>query len=83
MKKCLWLSVIVSVIVLCSTVSSGEEEKRIGLIDLQRCIQESQEGKKVFEVLKSKKDDLQKRLDMKEKELLDLRKELEKQAMMR
>ena len=82
MKKCLWLSVIVSVIVLCSTVSSGEEEKRIGLIDLQRCIQESQEGKKVFEVLKSKKDDLQKRLDMKEKELLDLRKELEKQAMM-
>jgi outer membrane protein len=82
MRKWLWLSVIVSVIVLSSTVSSGEEEKRIGLVDLQRCIQESEEGRKVFEVLKKKKDDLQKQLDMKEKELLDLRKELEKQAMM-
>jgi outer membrane protein len=82
MKKNLWLSAIVSVIVLWSNVSFGEEQKRIGLIDLQRCVQESQEGQKVFEVLKTKKDDLQKRLDMKEKELLDLRKEFEKQAMM-
>jgi outer membrane protein len=82
MKKCLWLSAIVSVIVLCSTVSSGAEEKRIGLIDVQRCLDESQEGQKAVEVLKRKKDDLQKQLDTKEKELLDLRKEFEKQAMM-
>ena len=82
MKKSVWLSVIVSVIVLWSTVSIGEEQKRIGLIDLQRCVQESQEGQKVFSVLKRKKEDLQKRLDTKEKELLDLRKEFEKQAMM-
>ena len=82
MKKSLWLSAIVSVMVLWSTVSLGEELKQIGLIDLQRCVQESQEGQKVFEVLKTRKDDLQKRLDMKEKELLDLRKGFEKQAMM-
>jgi outer membrane protein len=82
MKKCIWLSAIVTVIVLCSTVSLGEEKKQIGLIDLQRCLDESQEGRKVFEILKRKKDDLQKQLDMKEKELLDLRKEFEKQAMM-
>jgi len=82
MKKSLWLSLIISVIVSFSTLSSAQEQKRIGLIDLQRCIQESEEGQKAFEELKRKKDDLQKRLDVKEKELLDLRKELEKQAMM-
>jgi outer membrane protein len=82
MKKSLWLSAIVSVILFWSTVSLGEEPIRIGFIDLQRCVQESREGRQVFEVLKRKKDDLQKRLDMKEKELLELRKEFEKQAMM-
>ena len=82
MKKSLWLSLIISVIVSFSALSSAQEQKRIGLIDLQRCIQESEEGQKAFEELKRKKDDLQKRLDVKEKELLDLRKELEKQAMM-
>ena len=82
MKKSLWLSAIVSVILSWSTVSLGEEPKRIGLVDLQRCVQESQEGRQVFEVLKRKKDDLQKQLDMRQKELLDLRKEFEKQAMM-
>ena len=82
MKKRLWLCAIVSAILLWSTVSLGEELKRIGLIDLQRCIQESEEGRQVFEVLKKKKDDLQKKLDMKQNELLELRKEFEKQAMM-
>ena len=63
-------------------IALGEDSSRIGIIDLQRCIKESKEGQKVFQALKKKKDGLQKRLDSKEKELLELRKEFDKQAMM-
>lgn len=63
-------------------LADGEEPSRIGLIDLQRVVQESKEGRRAFEALRKKKDLLQKRLDSKERELLELRKEFDKQAMM-
>jgi outer membrane protein len=82
MKKCIWLSTIIMAIFFGYSMALGEDPSHIGVVDFQRCINESKEGQKVLALLKRKKDDLQKQLEMKEKELVDLRKEFEKQAMM-
>jgi outer membrane protein len=82
MKQCFLVSSIIMVILLGYNIALGEDLSRIGIVDLERCIKESKEGQKIFAVLKKKKDGLQKRLNSKEKELLELRKEFDKQAMM-
>ena len=82
MKKSFLFSAIIVVILLVYNVVLAEDFARVGLIDLQRCLKESKEGQKVFQILKKKKGDLQIRLDTKQRELLELRKELDKQAMM-
>jgi outer membrane protein len=82
MKTRFLLPAILVVLFFAKSIATGEEPGRIGLIDLQRVVQESKEGKRAFEALKKKKDLLQQRLDTKEKELLDLRKEFDKQSMM-
>lgn len=82
MKKSLLVSTIIMAILLGYNMALGEKSIKVGLIDLQRCLQESKEGQKVLRLLKKKKEDLQRQLDTKQKELLELRKELDKQAMM-
>jgi outer membrane protein len=82
MKKSFLFSAIIVVILLTYNVVLAEDFVRVGLIDLQRCLKESKEGQKIFQILKKKKDDLQRRLDTRQRELLELRKELDKQAMM-
>jgi outer membrane protein len=82
MKKSFLVSTAIMVILLGYNLALGEDPNRIGMIDLQKCIEKSKEGQKLFEALKKKKDGLQKRLDSKEKELLELRKEFDKQVMM-
>jgi len=81
MKKAFLFSTVIIAILLIHNVALGEDFK-IGLIDLQRCLEKSKEGQKIFQLLKKKKDVLQRQLDKKQKELLDLRNELEKQGMM-
>jgi len=54
----------------------------IGVVDLQRCITESAEGKKIYQELKKKKDEMQKKLDVRQEELLKMKEEIEKQSMM-
>jgi len=82
MKKGFLFSAIIMVILLTHNVALGEDSIKVGLIDIQRCLDESKEGQKVLELLKKKKEVLQRQLDTKQRELLELRKELEKQAMM-
>jgi len=82
MKKSLLVSTIIMAILLGYNMALGEKSIKVGLIDLQRCLQESKEGQKVLTLLKKRKEDLQRQLDTKQKELLELRKELDKQAMM-
>jgi len=62
--------------------SMAEDSYKIGVVDLQRCIQESIAGKKAKDTLQEKKDDMQKKLDVRQNKLLELKKELEKQSMM-
>lgn len=82
MKKGFLFSAIIIVILLTHNVALGEDFIKVGLIDIQRCLEESKEGQKVLGLLKKKKDVLQRQLDTKQKELLELGKELEKQSMM-
>ncbi|MFC1867865.1 OmpH family outer membrane protein [Thermodesulfobacteriota bacterium] len=55
---------------------------KIGILDLQRCMQESNEGKRVFQSLKKKHDSMQKKLDERQNELIQMQKEIEKQSLM-
>ena len=82
MKKSFLFSALIVLILMVCNVVFAEDFARVGLIDLQRCLKESKEGQKVFQILKKKKGDLQIKLDTKQRELLELRKELDKQAMM-
>jgi len=82
MKKSFLFSAIIVVILLVYSVVLAEDFARVGVLDLQRCLKESKEGQKVIQILKKKKDDLQRRLDTRQRELLELRKELDKQSMM-
>jgi outer membrane protein len=76
------LSAIITVILLPHNVALGGDSTKVGVLDIQRCLEESKEGQKVLEILKNKKDVLQRQLNTKQRELLELRKELEKQAVM-
>ena len=81
MKKSFLFSTIIALL-LGYNIVLAEDFHRVGLIDLQRCLKESKEGQKIFQILKKKKDNLQRQLDARQKELLELQKELEKQTMM-
>jgi outer membrane protein len=82
MRKCVVVAATVALVLFISSAVFGQELTRVGLIDLQRCLQESIEGKRTTERLKRKKADLQRELDKKQQEVLELRKEFEKQSMM-
>ncbi len=82
MRKCVFFATTIALILFVHGIVFGQELTRVGLIDLQRCLQESIEGKRTTEVLKRKKAELQKQLDKKQQELLELRREFEKQSMM-
>ncbi|NLD37909.1 MAG: OmpH family outer membrane protein [Desulfatiglans sp.] len=61
---------------------SAAEPLKIGVLDLQRCIQESNEGKRIAESLKNKQAEMQKDLDKKQQALIDMQKDMEKQSLM-
>jgi len=81
MKKSLLFILIIGIL-FTNNIVLGEDRIAIGVIDMQRCLKESKQGQKIFETLKKKKETLQRKLDKKQKDLLELRKELEKQSMM-
>jgi len=60
----------------------GADSVKIGTVDLQRCIMESIEGKKVKNELQKKKNSMQAKLDERQNKLLKLKNEIEKQSMM-
>jgi len=83
MKKGFLFSAIAMIVILFGyNIVLGGDVFRVGVVDLQRCLQESKEGQEVTRLLQKKKAVLQRQLDAKQGELFELRKELEKQAMM-
>lgn len=82
LKRSLGLLGVLLFVLVWHTGATAVGAEKIGVVDLQRCIQETVEGKKIYQDLKGKKDAMQKRLDEKQDELLRLKEELEKQSMM-
>lgn len=69
-------------IILFHQHAFAAEALKIGVLDLQRCIDVSNEGKRIYQSLKKRHDTMQKRLDEKQNELIQLQKEIEKQSLM-
>lgn len=62
--------------------AAAAEPLKIGVLDLQRCIQESNEGKKISESLKKKYTEMQGDLSKKQQELIEMQNDMEKQSLM-
>ena len=75
--------IILALAIFAFQFSAGAAEPlKIGVLDLQRCIQESNEGKRIAESLKSKQKEMVDDLKKKEQELRDMQSDLEKQSLM-
>jgi len=79
-----YLCPLFALIILCFLPVSaiGADSVKIGTVDLQRCIMDSIEGKKVKNELQKKKNNMQAKLDERQNKLLKLKNEIEKQSMM-
>jgi len=72
-------------LVLCSFLMLGyvsevaAQGQKIAFVDLQRALNETNEGKKQMKKLKKDKDKLQKKIEKKEKEVLKMKEQIEKQ----
>lgn len=75
MKKIL----LAAMMVLCSTVAFASGNTKIGYMDLQKALNESESGKEAKIVFNKRVEELQKVLDEKQTELKKLQEELEKQ----
>ena len=82
MRKYLYPLFVLIILSLLPVSAMGADSFKIGVVDHQKSIQESIEGKRAKDTLQKKKDEMQKKLDERQKKLLELKKELEKQSMM-
>jgi outer membrane protein len=79
-----WLGIAIGflgILLLIQGVDAADTGK-VAVVDLQVCVRESVEGKRIFEALKKTKEDMQKKLDARQDELVKFKEELDKQGMM-
>ena len=81
MKK---ISILFALILCFAFQSNGlaADATKVAIVDLQRCMRESNEGKRLTESLKTKADAMQQRYNKAYKDVNDLSKEIEKQSLM-
>ncbi len=82
MKRWLGISIGFFAFWLLSQCVFAADTGKIAVVDLQICVRDSIEGKRLYETLKKSKDDMQKKLDARQEELLKFKDELDKQGMM-
>jgi len=82
MKHLTGIIILVLTLISLQISAAAAEPLKVGVLDLQRCIQESNEGKRIAETLKKKQTEMQKDLDAKQQELLEMQKDMEKQSLM-
>jgi outer membrane protein len=82
MKRWLGISIIFFGILFLASGAGAADTGKIAVVDLQVCVRDSVEGKRVLESLKKTKADMQKKLDDRQDELLKFKDELDKQGMM-
>ena len=82
MKHFIRFMVLISIVVLFQHHALAADPLKVGVVDLQKCIEQSNEGKRVYSSLKEKHDSMQERLNEKQKELAQMQKDIEKQSLM-
>jgi outer membrane protein len=84
MKRLTWVIRGVGLAVLIwglgAQTAQGAELMKVGIMDLQRCIQESESGKKALKKLQERTEKLKKELDRKKAELEKAQEEFKKQT---
>jgi len=76
---------IFAALILCFVFQSSSmaaEAAKVAVVDIQRCMKESNEGKRVSDSLKKDIEAMQLRYNKAQKEVTDLNKEIEKQSLM-
>jgi len=81
MKKISILIALTFCLVFSNSALAADASK-VAIVDLQRCMKESNEGKRVSESLKKEIETMQERYNKAQIELTNLQKELEKQSLM-
>jgi len=82
MKRLLGSVLIMAAVFLFQHNALAAGASKIGVLNIQRCINESNEGKRISESLKKEIESMQQRYDKAQKELAELQKEIEKQSLM-
>ena len=82
MRKLLALTVIITGILLFQQNVIAAESYKIGIVNIQRCLQESNEGKRLDQELLEKRNEMQEELNTKQLELEEMEKEIQKQSLM-
>jgi outer membrane protein len=82
MRKLLTLTVIITGIFLFQQNVPAAESCKIGIVNYQRCWQESNEGKRLSQGLFDKGNEMQEELEKKQLELEEMEKEIQKQSLM-
>lgn len=82
MKKIPILLMTLTLFFLSQSIVSAAELVKVCTVDLQRCMEESNEGKRIAESLKEELVEMQQRYADAQKELAELKKEIEKQSLM-
>ena len=74
--------ILLALVVFSTQGAFAADTSKIGILDLQKCLQESNEGKRISETLKTKQEGMQKELTQKDQELRDMANDIEKQSLM-
>lgn len=71
---------VVGFFLLPGSISLAAEPPKIGVIDARKCIEQSEDGKKIYAVFKEKADRIQKDLDARKAELIKLQEDFSKKG---
>jgi outer membrane protein len=82
MKRLFGLIIFIAAIFILQHNALAQEPLKIGILDIQRCINNSNEGRRIFTSLKNRQSTMQAELNKKQEELLEMQKEIEKQSLM-
>ena len=82
MKQLTGIIIIVLAVFTFQLTASAADTLKIGVLDFQKCIKESNEGKRLAETLKKKQTEMVEEIKQKEQEYLSMQSEIEKQSLM-
>jgi outer membrane protein len=82
MKRLVGMIIITAAFFAFQHNAWAEDQLRIGVLDIQRCITESNEGKRISSSLQKDLEAMQQRYNEAQQELSELQEEIEKQSLM-